>query len=240
MPAIILAAHGRITTYFHQQLPGKSWKHRGIDQGHTNMTPYDLQIMAPADGVVTCAGPFGSYGNVIYIKHDDGWVSVLAHHYKQHVTKDDRVAQGQIIAVMGNTGTKYVHSHQELRDARANQLDPLLHVGAMSATSGTTNTPIKKDGFLMALSDDEQAELLNIARENHTLLAQIHDAVFLETPTSRGSSAGLLRSTGRLEVTVKSIYDALFIETPTSRGTPGGVLVNQRVLLERLPAAPDA
>jgi len=140
MPSIILASHGRITTHFHQDI-GRGFLHRGIDQGHTNATAYDLQIMAPADGVVTFAGPFGSYGNVIYIEHADGWVSVLAHHRTQHVRKGDRVTQGQIIAVMGNTGTKYVHSHQELRDENANQLDPLLHVGTAS-TAATDDSPV--------------------------------------------------------------------------------------------------
>jgi len=139
MTQIILAAHGHLTTYFHQDI-GRGFLHRGIDQGHVNGTAYDLQIMAPADGLVTYAGPFGSYGNVLYITHADGWVSVLAHHSKQFVTKGDRVAQGQIIAVMGNTGTKYVHSHQELRDAAGNQVDPLLHLAETSAASTTTAT----------------------------------------------------------------------------------------------------
>jgi len=126
--SIILAAHGRITTHYKQDI-GRGWLHNGIDQGHSNGTAYDLQIMAPADGIVTATGRQGTYGNRLVIRHDDGSRSLLAHHAAQLVKVGDRVTQGQIIAVMGNTGTKYVHSHQELWEGNGTQLDPLKHIG---------------------------------------------------------------------------------------------------------------
>jgi hypothetical protein len=158
MPKIILAAVGRITTHFHEDI-GRGFLHRGIDQGHGDGTTADLEIRAPADGLVTFAGPFGSYGNVLFITHNDGWVSVLAHHARQLVSKGDRVTQRQIVAVMGNSGTVYVHNHQELRDAQANQVDPLLHLdsGSASAGSGTT-TPLEDPD--MAFDTDAAAALL--------------------------------------------------------------------------------
>ena len=134
MVNIVLAARGRITTYFHQDI-GRRFLHRGIDQGHSNGTAADLEIRSPADGVVIYAAPFGSYGLCIFIKHADGWVSVLAHHKSHLVSKGDRVTQGQIIAVMGNSGTKYVHSHQELRDAKGKQVDPLMNLATFSASA---------------------------------------------------------------------------------------------------------
>jgi hypothetical protein len=134
MVQIIKAAHGRITSQ-HMQDVGRGFLHRGIDQGHTNSTAYDLQIMAPADGWVTASGREGSYGLRFYIRHDDGTLSVLAHHDKQFVSAGARVKQGQIIAVMGNSGTVYVHSHQEYRDANGNQLDPLSYMGSSPASS---------------------------------------------------------------------------------------------------------
>lgn len=137
MPNIILAARGRITTHFLQDI-GRGWLHRGIDQGHGDGLPVDLEIRAPADGVVTFAGLFGSYGLVIFITHDDGWVSVLAHHARHLVVKGARVKQGQLIAVMGNSGTKYVHSHQELRNAKGEQVDPLRYVKAPTTAAAAT------------------------------------------------------------------------------------------------------
>lgn len=61
-----------------------------------------------------------------------------------------------------------------------------------------------------------------------------YDALFKETPTSRGSSAGVLKVLGELEGPIKATYDAQFKESETSRGTPGGTLVNDRIMLEQL------
>ncbi|WP_158252579.1 M23 family metallopeptidase [Cryobacterium sp. Y57] len=135
MTRIILAARGGITTYHEQQLSNRSRPHRGIDQGHGNMTEQDRQIKAPAGGVVTAVGPEGSYGDRIVILHDDGTTSLLAHHAEQFVAVGQRVARGQIIAVMGNSGTRYVHSHQEYRDTDGTQLDPLEHLGSALASA---------------------------------------------------------------------------------------------------------
>ncbi|TFD58005.1 M23 family metallopeptidase [Cryobacterium sp. Hh7] len=132
MPSIILAAHGGITTRFKQDI-GRGFLHNGIDQGHSNGTDYDLEIMAPADGVIVSTGKQGSYGNRLVIRHSFGR-SLLAHHAAQLVNVGDQVTQGQIVAVMGNTGTKYVHSHQELWTTNGEQLDPLEHLGTSAAS----------------------------------------------------------------------------------------------------------
>lgn len=138
MPKIILAARGRITTHFGEDI-GRGFPHRGIDQGHGDGEPVDLEIRAPAAGKVIAVGRDGSYGLRIIILHDDFTVSLLAHHARQFVSVGDRVEQWQLIAEMGNTGTVYVHNHQEYRDKFGNQLDPLLHlVTAASASEGFT------------------------------------------------------------------------------------------------------
>ncbi|WP_104127998.1 M23 family metallopeptidase [Cryobacterium sp. Y57] len=134
MPRIILAARGRITTHFRQDI-GRGFLHNGIDQGHGNQTAADLKIRAPAAGVVVSVGRQGSYGLRIVIRHDDGWRTLLAHHEKQFVTVGQRVEQRELIAEMGNTGTKYIHSHQELWDADGTQLDPLEHLGSALASA---------------------------------------------------------------------------------------------------------
>lgn len=136
MTTIILAARGGITTRHGQVIPGRTVGHRGIDQGHGNGTV----IVAPAAGVITATGRLGSYGLRLIIRHDDGWISLLAHHAAQFVTVGQRVTQGQHVATMGNTGTVYVHSHQELRDANGAQLDPLEHIAVVS-TGASTDTP---------------------------------------------------------------------------------------------------
>lgn len=142
MTQIILAAIGRITTHFREDI-GRGFLHNGIDQGHGGGEPADLEIKAPADGVVTAHGSLGSYGKRLVIRHADGWTSLLAHHAWQGVKTGDTVRQGDAIAVMGNTGTVFVHSHQELRDQNGTQLDPLLHL--TTSTAGNGSTPLEDD-----------------------------------------------------------------------------------------------
>lgn len=111
---IIHGARGRITTRFHEDI-GRGFLHRGIDLGHGEGTPDDLAVYAPADGKVIAVGRDGTYGNRIILDHGDGWTSLLAHLASWTVHLGDVVHMRDLIAEMGNTGTVFVHLHQELR-----------------------------------------------------------------------------------------------------------------------------
>lgn len=121
---IIKASRGRITGHFgDKNVPGANVpSHLGMDLGHGDGTDDDLRIVAPADGIVTAAGPYGSYGNRIIIDHGEGWTSLLAHNARILVAVGAKVTRGDLrrardqIAVMGSTGGNWaVHCHQELR-----------------------------------------------------------------------------------------------------------------------------
>lgn len=145
MPNIILAARGGITTHFGEDI-GRGFPHRGIDQGHGDGNAVDLEIRAPAAGKVIAVGRDGTYGLRIIILHDDFTVSLLAHHARQFVSVGDRVKQRQLIAEMGNTGTIYVHNHQEYRDKFGGQLDPLKHLSTAPVALDMTDLPkVKKE-----------------------------------------------------------------------------------------------
>ena len=63
------------------------------------------KIHAAAGGVVTYAGnELKSYGNLVLIKHDDGYVTAYAHTQNILVEKGARVEKGEIIATAGMTG----------------------------------------------------------------------------------------------------------------------------------------
>ncbi|TFD41759.1 M23 family metallopeptidase [Cryobacterium sp. TMT2-10] len=180
MPSIILAARGGITTRFREDI-GRGFPHNGIDQGHGDGNAVDLEIRAPAAGVVIAHGWFGTYGNRIVIKHPDGWTSLLAHHASQAVSSGDTVKQGQILAVMGNTGTKFVHSHQELRMADGSQVDPLLNLGSSSAALDSAPLAEKRrpmsvlirnyNGSMGLLTEDGELIPLNSMTEVDSLRA---------------------------------------------------------------------
>jgi murein DD-endopeptidase MepM/ murein hydrolase activator NlpD len=62
-------------------------------------------IRAAADGTVTYVGnELKGYGNLILIKHDNGYTTAYAHADEITVTKGSRVSRGQVIAYAGATG----------------------------------------------------------------------------------------------------------------------------------------
>jgi murein DD-endopeptidase MepM/ murein hydrolase activator NlpD len=83
------------------------------------------KIRAAAGGVVTYAGnELKSYGNLVLIKHDDGYVTAYAHAQNILVEKGARVEKGQIIATAGATGdVDAPQLHFEIRQA-GKPIDP--------------------------------------------------------------------------------------------------------------------
>lgn len=86
--------------------------HSGIDIP----APEGTDIVASKSGVVEVSEYQSGYGNVIYIKHDDGSQTRYAHNTKNLVKVGDVVTQGQHIADMGSTGKSTgSHLHFEIR-----------------------------------------------------------------------------------------------------------------------------
>ena len=82
-------------------------------------------VRATADGVVAYAGnALAGFGNLILIKHADGWVSAYGHNASMMVARGTRVTKGQVIAKAGATGTvNEPQLHFELRRGRQ-AMDP--------------------------------------------------------------------------------------------------------------------
>jgi len=83
----------RITQYF-------SFRHFAIDVANHVGTP----LYAADAGVVESSGWGRGYGNNVLINHGGGKKTRYAHASKLYVKKGDRVAKGEEIAAMGNTG----------------------------------------------------------------------------------------------------------------------------------------
>lgn len=97
----------------------------GIDIRAAQGTP----VKAADDGkVVYVSGTFRGYGNIIIIKHDDGFYTVYAHNKQNLVSPGDIVSRGDVIATVGNSGnTEGNHLHFEVRNGR-NSVDPLFYL----------------------------------------------------------------------------------------------------------------
>ena len=63
-------------------------------------------VQAADGGVVAYAGSeLKGFGNLILIKHSDGWITAYAHNDKLLVRKGQKVARGEKIATVGSTGS---------------------------------------------------------------------------------------------------------------------------------------
>jgi murein DD-endopeptidase MepM/ murein hydrolase activator NlpD len=83
-------------------------------------------VVAVDSGVVTYAGnELRGFGNLILIKHDDGWITAYAHTDELLVKRGDEVKKGQTIAKVGATGNvREPQLHFEMRRGKT-PVDPL-------------------------------------------------------------------------------------------------------------------
>ncbi len=114
---------GRVISGFGKKPDGE--RNDGINLA----VPEGSAVKAAEDGTVIYAGnELKSYGNLVLIRHADGWVSAYAHNSELKVAKGDRVQRGQVISLSGMSGgvtTPQVHF--ELRKD-ATPVDPLQHM----------------------------------------------------------------------------------------------------------------
>lgn len=81
-------------------------KAKGLHNDGINIAaPRGAPVRAAKSGVVAYAGnELRGFGNLLLIKHSNGWVTAYAHTDKILVKRGDRVGKGQIIARVGKTG----------------------------------------------------------------------------------------------------------------------------------------
>lgn len=63
-----------------------------------------LPVVSPANGVVIDSGDFFFSGNIVYIQHGRGLITLFAHLDRIDVKPGDRVTKGQVIGTVGATG----------------------------------------------------------------------------------------------------------------------------------------
>lgn len=105
--------------------------HKGIDIAAEFRAP----IHTVADGTVTKSYYSGTYGHVVFIKHNNNLETVYAHLNKRKVREGQTVKQGDIIGEMGNTGdSSGVHLHFEIHKekwtySKENAVNPIIVLG---------------------------------------------------------------------------------------------------------------
>lgn len=87
--------------------------------------PLGTEVHSAESGVVAYAGnELKGYGNLILIRHDNGWVTAYAHNDELLVKRGDKINRGQVIAKAGKTGSvDQPQVHFELRQG-SKPVDP--------------------------------------------------------------------------------------------------------------------
>jgi len=112
---------GTINSYFGRR---GSTVHDGIDVAAAEGTP----IRAVEAGEVIYSDQLRGYGNLVIIRHGDGFASVYAHNQVNLVKEGQTVARGDIIGKVGSTGrVSGPHLHFEIRKNNIAQ-DPLKYL----------------------------------------------------------------------------------------------------------------
>ena len=110
------------TSRFHPLL--QQWRaHRGIDYA----APIGTHVRATADGYVQFVGRKGGYGNLVVLRHNNGYSTAYGHlsAFAKGLRVGQRVNQGDVIAYVGMTGLATgPHLHYEFRVNGVHQ-DPL-------------------------------------------------------------------------------------------------------------------
>lgn len=105
---------------------GVRWgrNHNGIDLAASTGSG----VIAAAGGVVSHAGPFGSFGNLVIIQHGGGVSTLYAHLHSVNVTAGSEVSPGDRIATVGSTGRSTgPHLHFEVRE-RGRAVNPRVYL----------------------------------------------------------------------------------------------------------------
>lgn len=99
LPTFRWPVRGRVIAGYGAKTSGK--QNDGINVAVPEGTP----VKAADDGVVTYAGnELKGYGNLVLIKHSNGFVTAYAHTSELLVKRGDTIKRGQIIAKSGQTG----------------------------------------------------------------------------------------------------------------------------------------
>ena len=99
LPTFRWPVRGRIIAGFGRRLNGQ--QNDGINLAVPEGTP----VKAAEDGVVAYAGnELKGYGNLVLVRHPNGYVSAYAHASEITVKRGDTVKRGQVIARSGQTG----------------------------------------------------------------------------------------------------------------------------------------
>ncbi|MFC7398844.1 peptidoglycan DD-metalloendopeptidase family protein [Chelatococcus sp. GCM10030263] len=105
---------------------------RGGNEGINIAVPEGTPVKAAEGGTVAYAGnELKGYGNLVLVRHEDGWVTAYANNSEILVKRGEKVKRGQTIAKSGQTGNvSSPQLHFELRKG-STPVDPMSHLAGL-------------------------------------------------------------------------------------------------------------
>ncbi|MGH6679896.1 MAG: peptidoglycan DD-metalloendopeptidase family protein [Bradyrhizobium sp.] len=124
LPSFQWPVHGRVIASYGAKTNGR------VNEGINLAVPDGTPIRAAEAGVVAYAGnELKGYGNLVLLRHPNGYVTAYANASKLLVKRGDKVRRGQVIAKSGETGAvKSPQLHFEIRKG-SKPVDPLRLLG---------------------------------------------------------------------------------------------------------------
>ena len=124
LPSFRWPAKGRVVTAFGSKVNGQS------NDGINIALPEGTPIKAAEDGEVAYAGnELKGYGNLVLVRHANGFVSAYAHASEILVKRGDKIKRGHTIARSGQTGNvTSPQLHFEIRKG-STPVDPAQYLG---------------------------------------------------------------------------------------------------------------
>lgn len=125
----------RLTSGYGMRTPpvlGQRRGHKGVDLAAPTGTP----IVATADGLISRASWFSTYGLFVSIEHGGELQTRYAHMSRLNVAEGQRVRKGEVIGFVGSTGRSTgPHLHYEVR-VRGKAVNPVPYMQAGMMTLG--------------------------------------------------------------------------------------------------------
>ncbi|HJS19505.1 MAG TPA: M23 family metallopeptidase [Anaerolineales bacterium] len=177
-----------VTYRYASTADGRRDPHTGVEFLNKFGTP----VHAAGDGVVIFAGPDSQpiyspwrdyYGNLVVVEHADGLYTLYAHLSKILVEHGQKIAAGEQIGEVGQTGVAIgSHLHFEVRrrevEAESSTENPELW---LVPNQGEIGSPL---GALQLSVIDQTGQLVETAEftlEHHAIQSQAADFVYYET-----------------------------------------------------------
>jgi murein DD-endopeptidase MepM/ murein hydrolase activator NlpD len=134
--------------------------HNGIDIAIAEGTP----VRPVAPGRVAYSGMQPGYGNMVIIQHEDGMISIYAHHLRNMVKSGDRVAKDSVVAYSGSTGhSTGPHLHFEAWQAGRNVTSAFLPSFAGRKIEASSHLSLEKTNLRKAIMSDGTILFIEIA-----------------------------------------------------------------------------